>query len=58
MARNYFFLNTSIKEILLGCKESMKRCNIEFVHKNQRQRLGLLLCSSNNISEETLKAAI
>lgn len=58
MARNPFFLNTSIKEILLGCKESMKRCNTEFVHKNQRQRLGILLCPSHNVSEETLKAAI
>lgn len=58
MARNSFSLNISIKEILLGCKESMKRCKTEFVHKNQGQRLGILLCSSHNVSEETLKAAI
>lgn len=56
MARNSFFLNTSIKKHLLGCKESMKRYKIEFLHKNQSQRLGVLLFSSYNVSEETLKA--
>lgn len=45
------------KKICLAARREWKDIKLNFLHKKQRQTLGVLLFSSHNVSEETIKSS-